>query len=568
MGAPPPLARLTPLSPPQRARASLAGTNQDAPDRLGRQVYGKACIVYDQNEAVRHSGRGIIDIFLHREQIVRPVRTILSKISSAGSVIAVCGFLIGCSTATKLYFPTAALSRTPREISYDVTGNGRADFALQAEVDNRLTSLAYAHEEDGRFDRIYRIQDYAADSVPHLIILLDSIPYQCVVDFYTAGHFSWFPPPQKVIAPFPSLSAVAYNQILQAPPLAGTNNYFYDQRINRIYNRFWEFSAGHKDPWQRYLHYNASYMREGLGFIDTRAVFRRELASIKQIFDDSPDRVTIVYVVSSASMVCRYGRHGVEECLREVERLCLQLLWERQGAMKISLLADHGHNLVPSQFVSIPNMLREAGYAVGDRITSDTDVVIDTEGLATFAGLHTRRPAAVADVLLRQPEMQLALYMAGDRVIVRDTAGAAAIEGKEGKLRYVALDRDVLNYLPVQGMLAAAGKADADGFISRDDWFAATVDHEWPDAPARIWEAFHGQVVCPSDLMITLKDGSMSGFPLFRAFIDMASSHGALNQQNTATFLLSMTGRATRPLRSAEILQTIEPGYRPAIRRN
>ena len=66
--------------------------------------------------------------------------------------------------------------------------------------------------------------------------------------------------------------------------------------------------------------------------------------------------------------------------------------------------------------------------------------------------------------------------------------------------------------------------------------------------------------------MITINDGYMSGYPLFRAFIDMASSHGGLNQASSATFLLSMTGRATRPLRSSEVLQTIEPGYMPAIR--
>ncbi len=480
-------------------------------------------------------------------------------------VITACICAPGCSSKN-LFFPDAPLSRMPQEISYDVNGNGRADFALQAGADNRTTSLAYAHEENGSYDRIYRLNDYETDSVPHLIILLDSIPYQCVLDFYTAGHFSWFPPPQKVIAPFPTLSAVIFNQILQAPPLAGTNNYFYDQRINRICNRFWDAATGGRTPWQRCLHYNAGYMREGLGFVKTRKIFSQELESIKQALDQSPDRVTLVYVVSSAAMVCKYGRQGVDECLREVERLCLQLLWERQGALKISILADHGHNLMPSQFVSIKNILTEAGFAVRDTIQSANDVVIDTEGLVTYAGIHTQRPAAVADVLLQKSQMQLALYMQSNRVIVRDSRGSAAIEKKGGKLRYVAIDRDVLGYQPVRAVLAMSGKADAEGFASPDDWFSATVDHELPNAPPRIWDAFHGLVVCPSDLMITLKDGYMSGYPLFRAFIDMASSHGGLNQASSVTFLLSMTGRSNRPLRSSEVLQTIEPGYMPAIR--
>ena len=480
-------------------------------------------------------------------------------------VLIICSCALGCSTSKTLFFPDAPLSRTPQEIRYDVNGNGRADFALQAGADNRTTTLAYAHEEDVRYDRMYRINDYETDSVPHLIILLDSVPYQCVLDYYNAGGFSWFPPPQKVIAPFPTLTAVIFNQILQAPPLAGTNNYFYDQRVNRVCNRFWEAAAGGKSAWQRCLHYSADYMREGMGFVNTRKIFSRELDSVKQALDQSPDRVTLVYVVSTAAMACRYGRQGVDESLREVERLCLQLLWERQGALKISILADHGHNLTASQFVSIKNILTDAGFAVGDKIQSDTDVVIDTEGLVTYAGIHTRRPAAVADVLLRKPQMQLALYMEAERVIVRDDSGSAAIEKKDGKIRYVPIDRDVLNYQPVQALLTMSGKADAQGFATPEAWFAATVDHEWPNAPPRIWDAFHGIVVCPSDLMITLKDGYMSGYPLFRAFIDMASSHGGLNQANSATFLLSMTGRAIRPLRSSEVMQTIEPGYAPAI---
>jgi hypothetical protein len=506
-------------------------------------------------------GAGVID-----KHKAWPARALLMQSLPAALAVILCLCAQGCTSSKKLFFPDAPISRTPREIGYDINGNGRADFALQAGEDNRTTTLAYAHEQDGSYDRIYRLNDYAADSVPHLIILLDSIPYQCVADFYAAGHFSWFSPPQKVIAPFPTLSAVIFNQILQAPPLAGANNYFYDQRIGQICNRFWDAAAGGKTAWQRCLHYSAGYMREGLGFINTRAVFRRELESIKQTFDQSPDRVTLVYAVSSAAMVCRYGRLGVDECLREVERLCLQLLWERRGALKISILADHGHNLMPSEFVSIKNILNHAGFTVRDKIRSDTDVVIDTEGLVTFTGIHTRRPAAVAGVLLQKQQMQLALYMQGDRVIVRDSRGSAAIEKKRGKLRYAVIDRDVLDYRQVCAALLMSGRADTEGFASAEDWFAATVDHEWPNAPPRIWDAFHGIVVCPSDLMMTINDGYMSGYPLFRAFIDMASSHGGLNQASSATFLLSMTGRANRPLRSSEILQTLEPGYMPAIR--
>jgi hypothetical protein len=229
-------------------------------------------------------------------------------------------------------------------------------------------------------------------------------------------------------------------------------------------------------------------------------------------------------------------------------------------------MADHGHNLMKSEFISLQNILNDAGFTVQDKIESDSDIVIDTEGLVTYVGIHTRRPSAVADVLLKLPQTELTLYMAGDRVIVRNTMGSAAIEKKEGKLRYVPIDFDVLDYQPVIDALNKSGKIDAEGFASDDVWFDATVDHEWPDAPPQIWEAFHGIVVCTPDLMVTLHDGYYNGFTLFESFIDMASIHGGLNQINTATFLLSMTGRANRPLRSCEVLKTIEPDYVPAVK--
>ena len=55
---------------------------------------------------------------------------------------------------------------------------------------------------------------------------------------------------------------------------------------------------------------------------------------------------------------------------------------------------------------------------------------------------------------------------------------------------------------------------------------------------------------------------------MFESMIDMASVHGGLNQIITAAFLLSTTGRATAPLRTRDVLRTLEPDYVAAIRYN
>jgi len=472
----------------------------------------------------------------------------------------------GCATSKYVAFPDSDPASTEKKILYDVNGNGISDFALCSDANGDMSMLAYDDDEDGRYERIYNINDYDSDKVPHLIILLDSIPYQCVADKYLAGHFKWFPPPQKVIAPFPSLTDVVYNRLLHVPPRAGTNNHFYDHRSNDMSSSYWDQMNGGKQPWQLYLDYSTSFINMGLGFMEPRKIFGEELGRIKQAFDQNPNRLTMVYDSSSAGMVCKFGRQGANECLDKVERLCLQLLWERQGAIKISIMADHGHNLMKSKFISLQKILRDAGFTVGNKIESKTDIVIDTEGLVTYVGIHTLDPSVVADILLKLPQTELALYMQGERVIVRNASGAAAIEKKRGKLRYVPIDCDVLGYQPVIDTLKKSGKIDAQGFATDEVWFEATVDHEFPDAPPQIWEAFHGIVVCMPDLMVTLQDGYHNGFTLFESFIDMASTHGGLNQINTATFLLSMTGLANRPLRTCDVLKTIEPDYVPAAR--
>jgi hypothetical protein len=277
--------------------------------------------------------------------------------------------------------------------------------------------------------------------------------------------------------------------------------------------------------------------------------------------------VTLVYLASTSGMLSQHGAEGARECLDGLEQLCLQVLYERRGAVKISALADHGHLLRGGERIDVPRILKEAGLNPADRLRDADDVVVDQDGLVNYAGIHTRRPRDVAETLAAHPGIELAIYLNGERVIVRGARGAAAVECRQGRYRYAVIDHDVLALEPVTRRFASEGKADADGFIAAADWFDATIDHEWPDAPFRLWEAFHGLVVHTPDVMITTAPGYYVGRPMFDRFIDMASTHGGLNQQDSATFVMTMTGRARRPMRSGEVIKAIEPEYDPAVLR-
>src|SRR5205085_7081799 len=95
--------------------------------------------------------------------------------------------------------------------------------------------------------------------------------------------------------------------------------------------------------------YHADYLAQGLSFLHPDEWYAAELEIARRELERSPDRVSVIYIASAASMVCKYGKPGAERVLDGARQLCLQLLYERRGAIKISMMADHGHNYTPSR---------------------------------------------------------------------------------------------------------------------------------------------------------------------------------------------------------------------------
>jgi hypothetical protein len=484
-------------------------------------------------------------------------------------VTLIVSLLVGaCAPSQRLTFPTSP-SREDGNLTWYQTSpayNG-PDFALRGDpATGRVDAVCYDDDRDGAVDRVYRLADYREDRVPHLIILLDSIPFNEVAKRYDAGDFQWFEPPQKVIAPFPSLTEVCYSELMHAPPLPGMTDQYYDPKRGRN-NGLLDRAKGYEQPWERRLDYHSDFVEQGLAYLNPRPWHAAEIERVRKTLDDSPDRVTLVYVTSASGMLCKYGKKGCDQVLDDLRQLCLQLLYERQGAIEISVLADHGHNLTESTNIHLDEILHAAGFRPVEKIERDDDVMIEINGLVTYAGIHTRQPAKVADTLLHHTEVELAMYVQGDAVLVRSARGVARVECRDGNVLYRPDTADVLDYAPVIEHLKSTGKLSADGFPSDADWFAATLDHPWPDAPRRIWDAFHGTAVNPPTVMITLHDGYAAGLASFEKMMKIASTHGGLNQINTATFVMSMTKRITHPMRTRDVLQTLEPNYQIPLKR-
>jgi hypothetical protein len=472
----------------------------------------------------------------------------------------------GCQAPReRLSFPAAPIQTLPGKVWYDVNHDGKPDFALSTTPDGRVDQLCYDDNEDGTIDRSYRLDDYADDKVPHLILLMDSIPFQTMADRYNAGDFRWFDPPQKMIAPFPSLTEICFTDILGAPPMEGVVDECYDPRTGDRHHKMWNRIMGYRDPWERRLDYELDYPSMGLSFLDPNPWFGAELINAKREVDRSPNRVTICYIGSAASMVCKYGKAGAEKVLDGVRQLSLQLLYERCGAIKISVMADHGHNYQVSKNLPIAQWVHDAGYHVTDKIRGNQDAVLELFGLVTISGVHTNTPEPLAIALSAHKEIELTMYLRQDDAIIRNAAGSAAIQCRDGKLRYLPIDGDPLGYAPLIDALKGKGLLDADGYGSDDVWFNQTLDHEYPNAPRRVWAALHGKLVTVPSLLFTTRDGFCAGNPDFEKYITMASSHGGLNQVNSATFVISMTHRLNAAVRHEDVINTLEPGFHPRL---
>ena len=294
-------------------------------------------------------------------------------------------------------FHAAPIERSAKGIFYDVHHTGKPDFALLADERGKFDILAYSDAGDGQFSRKYRLSEYGNQDVPHLIILLDSIPYQKFADAYAAGRFAWFDPPQKVIPPFPTLTELIFGKVLGAPPLPGMIDQYYDRETGVIHDDLFDrVIYDTREPWERRLHYCATMYQSGEAYLNPRPWLAGELQIAKEAFDKSPDRVTVVYFTSASAMLSRLGEPGLDEVIDGIERMCMRVLYDRQGAVKISICADHGHNLMESKNIALEEPLVAGGFHPTTVLKNPNDVVLEINGLVTYAAVRTNQPAPVA----------------------------------------------------------------------------------------------------------------------------------------------------------------------------
>lgn len=488
----------------------------------------------------------------------RLIKTVLSK---SLFLLLTLIFIAGCRPYPQ--FPCRAMrvkitNNGEKLIAFDTNKDKKPDYWQLENLDGHKEELRFAKK--GLLpEETVKLNEIHGQDVPHFIIALDGVPYTLVQELYDQGRFRLFYRPSRVVSSFPGMTDVAFQRIFGGhQPIAYQANHF-DRQNNRLISGDDLYLSGQAANWSKILDYRVSFKLDTVAYINPQLVFDHELRGMMEVFRrDDNDPTKIVYSVATAGLGTRDGREGILRYLRIIDQFCEQIVYEKRGRVKITLLADHGHNMSGRGRVSFEQLLEDEGYRLNTRLDKPKDVVAIQYGLVTYASFHTNDPAGVARVILQDPATSIACYRQGESVIVKNIAGSATIRKGSGGYSYDTTDGDPLALQAIIAQLSKEGHVSANGIIDDRALFHATINHIYPDPLRRIYLAFNGLVQKPADLIVTLKDGWVHGSKFFQVMIGGATStHGGLNQINSMTFAMTMWDKLPKDMRLEEVMPAV-----------
>jgi len=481
------------------------------------------------------------------------------RVATCTALVAAFALLSGCAGPKPKLFPLAPAERrdSPGGIErlYDVNGDGRADYAetLPHGPDARVAVLRFDLNGDGDLEtEVDWATAAAGPDVRHLIIILDSVPYAMVREHWEQGRFRLFDPPSRVISPFPVMTDPCLAEFFGVSPCPGVEALHHDGRGLR--GGTGAYLRGGNSPWLAFVDYRLGPGAHAYAYLWPGLWYDHDLGRIQRGFERSQAPLYVGYAMSTSALGAQRGRNGHQVALVKLERLCRQIVYQTRGHVQITLLSDHGHDLVRSQRLALDQHLRRCGWNVTGELRRPEDVSVPQFGAVTCAALYTRWPEAVARDAVGFAGVDLAAYLdADDGVIVLNRNGRARIERAANGFRYVREFGDPLVLAPILDELRRAGQLTDDGSVADDVLFAATTEHVYPDPLHRLWRAFHGLFVHTPDVLLSIHEGWHVADAFFSDVLGPASSHGALSAASSTAFVMTTAGELPAVLRMEDL---------------
>lgn len=466
------------------------------------------------------------------------------------AAIAAIAAVAGCAGPGPRLFPTAPMSNHTLAVGgaerlYDLDGDGRGDFAELLGPDGRIATLRYDTDGDGSPDDDVDLERIDPAERRDLIILLDSVPHEVVDALWRHGRLRYFPPPARVISPFPVMTDVCFSAFFGVVPPGLESEYFNGSKLTSGVSTY---LGGGNTPWMDFVDYRLRPLGHAFAYSESAPWFSHELSRIQEEFLASDAPTYVGYCVGTSALGAQYGRNGHLAAIIEVDRMCQYIMYKTRGQARITLMSDHGHNLVSSEHAALTETLAAVGYRVAEALDSPQDVIVPQFGVVTCAAIHTRQPSRVASDVVGMEGIDLVAYRDGDEVAVLGPDSEARILREPGvpggadRYAYVSRIGDPLRLVPIISGLTQQGLMDERGFATSDAWFDATEDHVYPDAVHRLWRSFDGIVRHTPDVLVAIRDGWHVGSMTFAEFRKMHATHGNLGRLSSTAFCMTTAG--------------------------
>lgn len=388
----------------------------------------------------------------------------------------------------------------------------------------------------------------------HLIIILDGFGYEVVKRHKDAGGFKGFHEPSKVVAPYPTLTDLCIQDLLQGEPCEGMEAVYYDKEKGRLAGNTLSYLQFKNQPYSKILDFRSPSIIDAICYVAPWMAFEMELRALKKQLRNSRRESFKAYLVSTAGISTKYAAEGQTECLKRLDEYLQELKAQTNGSLMVTLLSDHGHSYYASNRSPIVKILNGKGWRFTNTLSTNKDAVYLSFGLVNYASFATLDAPRLAKDLMTAPGVELVSHVDGDSLVVLGTDGSSARIRRSG---------NTCSYEPVSGdplglSTALAGMENHGGFYADDDVQARTIDHKYPSAPERLWRAHFGLVKHPPDVIASLGNEWHSGSALLNAFATVKSTHGSLNRTNSLTFAMSTEFGLPPSIRSREVLDHLK----------
>jgi hypothetical protein len=423
---------------------------------------------------------------------------------------------------------------------YDANCDGMPDYVERSPDAGPINVLRFDIDGDGQFElAVSRETAVAGDR--HLIILLDSIPFDIVYDVWTAGRLRLFHAPSRTISPFPVMTDLSFSEFFGVSPSPAVESEYFDGKA--LCGGFSAYaSESNAATWLRHTDYHLRMLAHGVAYLKPDRWYMHELGSIQRLFYRNRKSPVIGYVVGTSALGARQGRNGHVSALTRLDRMCQQIMFQTRGRVQITLLSDHGHHLMTSRRVPLRESLERMGYHATTHLRSGQDIVVPEFGVVTCAAIHTRQPAQVARDAVNIEGIDFAAYQDGEDVVVVSRRGNAQITAANGRVRYLVQTGDPLGLSPIIDDLTTKAAIDSDGFVDDRVLFSATMSHLYPDGVHRLWRAFHGLIEHTPDVLVSLEDGWHCGSKFMSDLVEIRGAHGSLRYTSSCGFAMTTLG--------------------------